>query len=91
MHRIALIILAAGFALGGCVHSPLEADYGNSVALLTSDQVYDRTTLTRPSVAAVEGADPEMINLAVTTMRTQATDRKEVSKPLVVQIGGGGQ
>ena len=91
MHKLALMIVTAGAALGGCAHSPLEADYGHSVALLTTDQVYDRTTLMRPSAAAVEGADPEMINLGVTSMRTQATDRKEVAKPLIVQIGGGGQ
>jgi hypothetical protein len=40
----------------------------------------------------VAAADPDMLNLAVTTMRTQAVDRKEVSRPIVVNIGGqGGQ
>jgi hypothetical protein len=38
---------------------------------------------------AVESADPDMLNLAVTTMRTQAVDRKAVSKPIIVNIGGG--
>jgi hypothetical protein len=31
-----------------------------------------------------------MLNLAVTTLRTQAVDRREVSQPIVVNIGGSG-
>jgi hypothetical protein len=89
MNRTALIAMIGGFSLTGCVPSALQADYGRSVQLMTENQVYDQTTLTRPSLKAVEGADPDMLNLAVTTMRTQAVDRKEVSKPIVVNIGGG--
>ncbi len=89
MRRIALIALLSGFSLAGCMPpSALQADYGRSVQMMTENQVYDPTTLTRPSSAAVEGADPDMINLALTTMRTQAVDRKEVSKPIIVNIGG---
>ena len=89
MRRTALIVMLSGFSLAGCAPSALEADYGRSVQLMTENQVYDQTTLTRPSLRAVEGADPDMLNLAVTTMRTQAVDRKEVSKPITVNIGGG--
>jgi hypothetical protein len=90
MRQIALIVLSSGFSLAGCAPpSGLQADYGRSVQLMTENQVYDQTTLTRPSLKAVEGADPDMLNLAVTSMRTQAVDRKEVSKPIVVNIGGG--
>jgi len=89
MRRTALIAMLSGFSLTGCTPpSALQGDYGRSVQLMTENQVYDQTTLTRPSMKAVEGADPEMLNLAVTTMRTQAVDRKEVSKPIVVNIGG---
>jgi PBP1b-binding outer membrane lipoprotein LpoB len=93
MPNIALMIMIAGFALAGCAGTTaLKADYGHSVEQMTENQVYDRSTLFRPSVAAVEGADPNMIDLAVTTMRTQAIDRKEVSKPVILSIGGqGGQ
>ena len=92
MRKIALIPVITGFSLAGCVQSALEADYGRSVTLMTENQVYDPTTLTRPSVAPVLGADPNMLDLAVTTMRTQAVERREVSKPIVVNIGGqGGQ
>jgi hypothetical protein len=92
MKKVALIPLITGFSLAGCVQSMLEADYGRSVTLMTENQVYDPTTLTRPSLAPVQGADPNMLDLAVTTMRTQAVERKEVSKPIVVNIGGqGGQ
>jgi hypothetical protein len=89
MKRIALIAMISGFSLAGCAPSALQADYGRSVQLMSENQVYDPTTLTRPSANAVDGADPDMLNLAVTTMRTQAVDRKEVSKPIVVNIGGG--
>lgn len=93
MHKVALMMVITGFALlGGCARSPLQADYGHSVLLMTNYQVYDRSTLVSPSVAAVESADPDMINLGVTTMRTQAADRKDVAKPIVLSIGGqGGQ
>jgi hypothetical protein len=88
MKHFALIAVTAGFALSGCEATPLQADYGRSVAQMTENQVYDRTTLTRPSAAAVEGADPDLLNAAVTAMRIPPSDRKEVSKPLIVNIGG---
>jgi hypothetical protein len=92
MKKVALIAVITGFSLAGCAQSALQADYGRSVQLMSENQVYDPTTLTRPSLTAVNGADPDMLNLAVTTMRTQATDRKEVSRPIVLSIGGqGGQ
>jgi hypothetical protein len=89
MQRFALIAGLAGFALAGCAASPMAADYGHSVAQMTENQVYDRTTLTRPSSAAVEGADPDMLNAAVTALRIPPTERKEVSKPLFINLGGG--
>jgi hypothetical protein len=89
MRRTALFAMLSGFSLAGCAPSALQADYGRSVQLMTENQIYDPTTLTRPSLNAVQGADPDMINLALTTMRTQAVDRKEVSKPIIVNIGGG--
>jgi hypothetical protein len=90
MKKVALIPVIIGLSLAGCAQTPLEADYGRSVQLMSENQVYDPTTLTRPSLAAVNGADPDMLNLAVTTMRTQAVDRKEVSKPIVLNISGQG-
>jgi len=92
MKKVALIPVIIGFSLAGCAQSALQADYGRSVQLMSENQVYDPTTLTRPSLTAVNGADPDMLNLAVTTMRTQVVERKAVSKPIVVNIGGqGGQ
>jgi len=89
MKKIAPIVIA-GLTLAACANSRLEADYGRSFRSMNENQVYDSTTLTKPSFAAVEGADPNMIDLAVTTMRTEATDRKNVPKPLVISIGGQG-
>jgi len=85
------ILLAASLPLAGCGHTPLEADYGQSVQSLSENQVYDRTTLTRPSTAAVVGGDPDMINLGLTNLRTSATDRKEVPKPVNISINQGAQ
>jgi hypothetical protein len=90
MKHFALIAVIAGFGLAGCAASPLEADYGHSVAQMTENQVYDRTTLTRPSAVAVEGADPDMLNAAVTSMRIPPSDRKEIPKPLIINVGGSG-
>jgi hypothetical protein len=90
MKHVALLVLIAGFSLTGCASSAVEADYGRSVRLMTENQVYDPATLITPSRSAVEGADPDMLNLAVTTMRTQASERKQVPKPLLISIGGQG-
>src|SRR5712672_1918384 len=66
MKKVALIPVIIGFSLAGCAQSALQADYGRSVQLMSENQVYDPTTLTRPSLAAVQGADPNMLDLAVT-------------------------
>jgi hypothetical protein len=53
MKHFALIALTAGLVLAGCETTPLQADYGHSVAEMTENQIYDRTSLTRPSALAV--------------------------------------
>ena len=88
--RTIMLLTVTAISLGGCATSALEADYGESVRLMNRGQVYDAATLRRPSTQAVVGADPDMLTLAVTTMRTQAVDRHEVSQPIVVNIGGSG-
>jgi hypothetical protein len=81
--------VAAGLALGGCAtQTPLEADYGNSVKQLQESQVADRRTLFQPSAAVVEGADPDMLNLAVQSLRAEKIDRAQVSQPMTINIGG---
>jgi len=79
-----------GIGLAGCAATPLEADYGRSFRQMSENQVYDPATLATPNGAAVEGADPNMIELAVKTMRTEKIDRAKVAQPLVVNIGGQG-
>jgi hypothetical protein len=93
MRDLTLLAVVVSVALGGCgATTPLEADYGQSVKQMNENQVYDHATLVRPSVVAVEGADPDMLSLAVKTLRTETTDRQKVSQPLVISIGGqGGQ
>ena len=87
MQNITLLAVVS-LALTGCGATPLEADYGQSFKQMSENQVYDRATLVRPSVVAVEGADPDALMLAVKTLRTEAVDRKQVSQPLVISIGG---
>jgi hypothetical protein len=91
MRNLTLIAAAAVLVLSGCATSPLEADYGHSVKRMTEYQVYNRSTLTAPRAAAVEGADPDMINLAVQTLRTEKVDRTQVSQPMTINIGSQGQ
>jgi hypothetical protein len=88
MKHLALPAAVATLAIGGCGATPLEADYGHSFKQMSANQVYDHATLLRPSAVAAEGADPEMLSLAIKTMRTEAVDRKQVAQPLVISIGG---
>jgi hypothetical protein len=88
MRNLTLLAAAVSVALVGCAATPLETDYGQSLKQMNENQVYDRATLARPSVLAVEGADPDALSLAVKTLRTEAADRKQVSQPLVISIGG---
>lgn len=92
MRQLTLATAVAALALGGCAaKTPLEADYGNSVKQMNTYQVYDRRTLYKPSAAPVEGADPEMLNLAVQSLRTEKVDRAQVNQPITLNIGAQGQ
>jgi hypothetical protein len=92
MRDLAPLAVIVCVALVGCAATPLEADYGQSLTQMNQNQVYDHATLVRPSVIAVEGADPDALSLAVKTLRTEAVDRKQVSQPLTINVGGqGGQ
>jgi hypothetical protein len=92
MRNLTFTATAAVLALSGCAATtPLEADYGHSVKQMTEYQVYDRSTLSRPRAAPVEGADPDMINLAVQSLRTEKVDRTQVSQPMTINIGSQGQ
>lgn len=84
-----LLAMAAAATLCGCAATPLEADYGKSFRQMVENQVFDRATLANPSPAPVEGADPDMINLAVQSLRTEAIDRSQVAQPLIINVAGG--
>lgn len=87
MRHLAFAAAAVALTLSGCAQTPLQADYGNSVRQMQKYQVYDRRTLYKPSAAPVEGADPEMLNLAVQSLRTEKVDRSQVSQPMTINIG----
>jgi hypothetical protein len=86
-----LALVAAGLALVGCAATPTEADYGHSFKQMTENQVYNRATLSKPSAAPVEVADPNVINLAVQSLRAEKVDRSQVSQPMTINIGQSGQ
>ena len=77
-HKLALMASLAALALGGCAQTPVEADYGQSFKQMMQYQVYDRSPLFKPSTRPVEGADPDMLNLAVQSLRTEKIDTTKV-------------
>jgi hypothetical protein len=90
MNKWMTMALFAALSAVGCQTSPVASDYGRSVRQLNTNQVYNPATIATPSAAAVEGADPEMLALAVKTLRTEATDRSKVAQPLVINVGSSG-
>jgi hypothetical protein len=87
IRHFAFAVATATLALGGCAETPLEANYGNSVKQMQEYQVYDNRTLYEPNAAPVEGADPDMLNLAVQSLRTERVDRAQVAQPMTINIG----
>ena len=83
------VTTVAVWALCGCAATPVETDYGQSFKQLVDNQVFDRSTLSRPATAPIEGADPEMLNLAVQSLRTEKADRSQIAQPLTINVGGG--
>jgi type IV pilus biogenesis protein CpaD/CtpE len=80
---------ALATAVAGCAHqTPAEADYGRAVREMINAQVADPATLANPSTAAVTGADPDMVNAAVKTMREHVAQPGDVKRDIVVKVGG---
>jgi hypothetical protein len=78
--------------LAGCSSTTrVEDEYGESVRQMINAQVYDPTTLTNPSAKPVEGADPDMVNKAIETLREHVGAPEEVGEDLVVRVGGKGR
>jgi hypothetical protein len=79
-------------AIAGCSStSRVEDEYGASVRQMINAQVYDATTLTSPSTKPVEGADPDMVNNAITALREHVAAPEEVSEDLVIGVKGRGR
>lgn len=83
-----LAIGAIGVLLAGCSASRVEHEYGESVRQMINAQVHDPATLTDPSAAAVEGADPDMVNAAIEAFREHVARPEEVASPIVLRFGG---
>jgi type IV pilus biogenesis protein CpaD/CtpE len=87
--RRTYILVAITVALVGCVSkTKTEADYGKAVREMVSAQVSDPTTLTNPSTEPVTGADPDMVNMAVNTLRGEVAKPEDVKRDIVVRMGG---
>jgi hypothetical protein len=89
MKRI-IVIAAVVAASAGCTtpKTQTEADYGRAVREMINAQVADPTTLTNPSSAPVLGADPDMVNAAVNTLRGEVAKPEDVKSDIVVKVGG---
>jgi hypothetical protein len=85
------IIIAAVLVAGtvSCAtRTPTEADYGRAVREMINAQVADPRTLTNPSTAAVTGADPDMVNAALNTLRGEVAEPDDVKRDIVLKVGG---
>jgi type IV pilus biogenesis protein CpaD/CtpE len=81
--------VAITFVGVGCSNpTRTEADYGRSVREMINAQVADPTTLTNPSTAIVTGADPDMVNTAINTMRGHVAEPADVKRDIVLKVGG---
>jgi len=75
----------------GCTTSNVEHDFGNSVRELRKAQTKDPSTLTNPSDAVVEGADPYAVNAAVEALRNDVPTRQEIQRDVVINVGNQGR
>jgi type IV pilus biogenesis protein CpaD/CtpE len=88
MKRI-FILAATVIGFAGCsTQTPTEANYGKAVREMISAQVADPATLTNPSTAPVTGADPDMVNAAVNTLRGEVSKPEDVKRDIVLKLGG---
>lgn len=82
---IAVIVLTA---LCTACASQLQADYRKSVNEMIQGQTANPATLTNPSSAVVTGADPDMVNVAIETMRGHVAKPEDVQRDIVLKVGG---
>ena len=83
-------VIALAVACVACSSRPthLEADYRTSVRQMINAQAADPTTLANPSAAVVTGADPDMVNTAIETMRGHVAKPEDVQRDIVLKVGG---
>lgn len=85
-----LLLVAVAASIAGCnTQTRTERDYGKAVHDMISAQVADPTTLTNPSTAPVTGADPDMVNTAVNTLRGEVSKPEDVKRDIVLKLGSG--
>ncbi len=80
-------LAAACVLVSGCETSRVEEEHGRAVRQMINAQTYDVKTLTNPSAAAVEGADPDMVNAALTVFKENVSRPEEIGKPITIQLG----
>ena len=88
MKKILLIASAAALVASCSTQTPTEANYGKAVREMISAQVANPDTLTNPSTAPVTGADPDMVNAAVNTLRGEVSKPEDVKRDIVLKLGG---
>lgn len=80
-------LAAACTLIPACSTSRVEEEHGRAVRQMINAQTYDVKTLTNPSSAPVEGADPDMVNAAITVFKENVSRPEEIGKPITIQLG----
>jgi len=93
-NRILTITLATALVLiaSGCsTHSRTAADFGNSVRVMTEQQIYDMNAASSPDPNAVLGGDPDRLNNTLDGHRKDVARPSDVAAPITINLGTGNQ
>jgi hypothetical protein len=88
------IIFAGALALivSGCAsQSRTAADFGNSVRVMTEQQIYDMNAASSPDPNAVLGGDPDRLNNTLDGHRKDIAKPSSVGAPITINLGTGSQ
>lgn len=87
-HKLAFLLPA--LLLGGCATNPTltEQNFGDSVRQMVRAQIYDPSTISNPSDAAVESTDGRMLETVIESYQTPETTGS-VGDEITINVGGG--
>ena len=81
---------ASFMLLAGCAgQTSTERDFGRSVRLVTTNQVYNKDTLVYTPDDAVSGGHPDRLENVVKSHAGEVADSGQVGRPLSINVTGG--